>query len=76
MKLAALVVVVAAVLALPAAAATPDTRTITVVGNGEAEPESLPGDWTLVIAVEHEKATAAFRGAAAVVTRVRSALRA
>lgn len=65
-----------AILALPAAAATPDTRAITVVGNGEAEPESVPGDWTLVVSAQHERATVALRNARAAVTRAQSALRA
>jgi uncharacterized protein len=76
MKLAALGVVMAAILALPAAAASPETRTITVVGNGEAEPESVRGDWTLVVSVEHEKARTALRSATAALTRVQAALRA
>jgi uncharacterized protein YggE len=67
MKLAALGVVMAAILALPAAAASPETRTITVVGNGEAEPESVRGDWTLVVSVEHENPEPLF-----VVQRLRS----
>ena len=56
MKLAALGLILAAILALPAAAATPDARTITVVGNGEAEPERIPGEWTLFVSVEHARA--------------------
>jgi uncharacterized protein YggE len=75
-KLAAFGLVLLAVLALPAAAATPDTRTITVVGSGEAEPEGLPGEWTLVVSVEHERARTALRNAAAALTRTQSALRA
>lgn len=76
MKLAALGLILAAILALPAAAATPDTRTITVIGSGEAEPESVPGEWTLVVSVDHERARTALRTATAAVTRVQSALRA
>lgn len=51
-------------------------RTITVVGSGEAEPESVPGEWTLVVNVENEKARTALRAATAAVTRVETALRA
>ena len=76
MKLAALGLVLAAILALPAAAATPDTRTITVVGSGEAESESAPGEWTLVVSVENERARTALRSTTAAVARVRTALRA
>lgn len=76
MKLAAFGIVLAAVLALPAAAASPETRTITVLGNGEAEPESVPGDWTLVVSVEHEKARTAIRSATASVARSHAALHA
>jgi|Tabmets5t2r1_1033131.scaffolds.fasta_scaffold01344_7 uncharacterized protein len=76
MKLSVLGLVLAAVLALPAAAATPDTRTITVIGNGEAEPESAPGEWTLVVSVDNERARTALRSATAAVTRVQAALRA
>jgi uncharacterized protein len=75
-KLAAIGLVLLAVLALPAAAATPDARTITVVGNGEAEPEGLPGEWTLVVSVEHERARTALRNATAAVSRIQSTLRA
>jgi uncharacterized protein YggE len=75
-KLAAFGLVLLAVLALPAAAATPDTRTITVVGNGEAEPEGLPGDWTLVVSVEHERAVTALRNARAALGRTQAILRA
>src|SRR5512132_516114 len=56
LKVVAFGLVLMAVLALPAAAATPETRTITVVGSGEAEPEGLPGEWTLVVSVEHARA--------------------
>jgi uncharacterized protein YggE len=76
MKLSALGLVLAAVLALPAAAATPDTRTISVVGNGEAEPESAPGEWTLIVSVDNERARTALRSATAAVARVQAALRA
>jgi uncharacterized protein YggE len=76
LRLAAFGVVLLAILALPAAAATPDTRTLTVVGDGEAEPESVPSDWTLVVSAEHEKASIALRNATAAVTRTKSALRA
>jgi uncharacterized protein YggE len=76
MKLAAFGLVLAAVLALPAAAATPDIRTITVLGNGEAEPEDAPSEWTLVVKVENEKARTALRAATTAVGRVESALRA
>jgi uncharacterized protein YggE len=76
LKLAAFGLVLLAILALPAAAATPDTRTLTVVGDGEAEPESVPGDWTLVVSVEHEKARTALRNATAAVSRIQSTLRA
>lgn len=75
-KLVAFGLVLVAILALPAAAATPDTRSITVVGNGEAEPESVPGDWTLVVSVENERAAIALRNARAAVTRTQSGLRA
>jgi uncharacterized protein YggE len=75
LKLAALGLVLLTILALPAAAATPETQTITVVGSGEAEPEALPGEWTLVVSVEHEKARTALRSATAAVTRTESALR-
>jgi uncharacterized protein len=75
-RLVAIALLLLAVLALPAAAATPDTRSITVVGNGEAEPESVPGDWTLVVSVENERAAVALRNARAAVTRTQSALRA
>lgn len=64
------------VLALPAAAATPDARTVTVVGTGEAEPESAPGEWTLVVSNEHVKARTALRATNAALTRVEAALRA
>jgi uncharacterized protein YggE len=76
LRLAAFGVVLLAILALPAAAATPDTRTLTVVGDGEAEPEGAPGDWTLVVSVEHEQARTALRSARAAVARTQSALRA
>ena len=76
LKVAAFGLVLMAVLALPAAAATPDIRTVTVVGSGEAEPEGLPGEWTLVVSVEHERARTALRNAAAAVGRTRSTLRA
>lgn len=76
LRLAAFGVVLLAILALPAAAATPDTRTLTVVGDGEAEPESAPGDWALVVSVEHEQARTALRSARAAVARTQSALRA
>jgi uncharacterized protein YggE len=76
MKFAALGLILAAILALPAAAATPDTRTITVVGSGEAEAETVPGEWTLVVSVENERARTALRAATAAMTRVQSALRA
>jgi uncharacterized protein YggE len=76
LKLVAFGLVFLAVLALPAAAATPDTRSITVVGNGEAEPESVPGDWTLVVSIENERAGIALRNARAAVARTESALRA
>jgi uncharacterized protein len=76
LKLAAFGLVLLAIFALPAAAATPDTRTITVIGTGEAEPESLPGDWTLVVSVEHEKARTALRTVTTTVARTESALRA
>lgn len=75
LKLAALGLVLLAVFALPAAAATPDTRTITVVGSGEAEPESLPGEWTLIVGTEHERARTALRNAKAALTRTQAALR-
>jgi uncharacterized protein len=75
LKLAAFGLVLLAILALPAAAATPDTRTITVVGNGEAEPESVPGTWTLVVRVEHESARTALRNATAALNRTQSILR-
>lgn len=76
MKLAVLGLILAAILALPAAAAIPDTRTITVIGSGEAEPESIPGEWTLVVSVDHERARTALRTATTAVTRVQTALRA
>jgi uncharacterized protein len=76
LKLAAFGLVLLAVLALPAAAATPETRTLTVVGNGEAEPESVPGNWTLVVRVEHESARTAVRNATAALSRTQSILRA
>jgi uncharacterized protein YggE len=75
-KLAAFGLVLLAVLALPAAAATPDTRTITVVGSGEAEPEGLAGQWTLIVSVEHERARTALRNAKAALIRTQAALRA
>jgi uncharacterized protein YggE len=75
-KLAAFGLVLLAIFALPAAAATPDTRTITVVGSGEAEPEGLPGEWTLVVGVDHERARTALRNAKAALTRTQAALRA
>lgn len=76
MKLFAVGLVLAAVLALPAAAATPEMRTITVVGNGEAEAETPSGEWTLVVSVDNERARTALRSATAAVSRVRAALRA
>jgi uncharacterized protein YggE len=76
LKLVAFGLVLIAALALPAAAATPETRTITVVGSGEAELEGLPGEWTLVVSVEHERARTALRNAAAAVGRTQSTLRA
>jgi uncharacterized protein len=76
LKFAAFGLVLLAVLALPAAAATPDARTITVIGNGEAEPESLPGAWTLVVSAENERAGIALRTARAAVARTEAALRA
>jgi uncharacterized protein len=76
LKLSAFGLVLMAVLTLPAAAATPETRTITVVGSGEAEPEGLPGEWTLIVSVEHERARTALRNAAAAVGRTQSTLRA
>jgi uncharacterized protein YggE len=76
MKLAAVGLVLTAVLALPAAAATPEARTITVLGNGEAEPESAPGEWTLVVSVDNERARTALRSATTAVSRVQAALRA
>jgi len=75
-KLAALGLVLLAVLALPAAAATSETRTITVVGSGEAEPDSLAGEWTLIVGVEHERARTALRNAKSALTRTQAALRA
>jgi uncharacterized protein YggE len=75
MKVAAFGLVLAAVLALPAAAANHGMRTITVVGTGEAEPENAAGEWTLVVKVENEKARTALRGATTAVARVQSALR-
>jgi uncharacterized protein len=75
LRLAALGLVLVAVLALPAAAATPDTRTITVVGSGEAEPEGLAGEWTLIVSSEHERARTALRNAKAALTRTQAALR-
>lgn len=76
LKLAAFGLVLLAILALPAAAATPDTRSLTVVGNGEAERESVPGNWTLVVRVEHESARTAVRNATAALSRTQSMLRA
>jgi uncharacterized protein YggE len=76
LKLTAFGLVLLAVLALPAAAAAPDVRTITVVGSGEAEPEGLPGGWTLVVSAEHERAATALRNARAALTRAQSLLRA
>jgi uncharacterized protein YggE len=76
LKLAAFGLVLLAILALPAAAATPETRTLTVVGNGEAEPESIPANWTLVVRVEHESARTAVRNATAALSRTQSILRA
>lgn len=76
LRLAAFGLVLTAILALPAAAATPDMRTITVVGSGEAEPEGLPGEWTLIVSVEHERARTALRNAKAALTRTQAALRA
>jgi uncharacterized protein YggE len=76
LRLAAFGLVLTAVLAIPAAAATPDTRTITVVGSGEAEPEGLPGEWTLIVSVEHERARTALRNARAALARTQAALRA
>jgi uncharacterized protein YggE len=74
--LTAAALVTVTLLALPAAAATPDARTITVVGTGEAEPESDPGEWTLVVSNEHVKARTALRATNAALTRVQRALRA
>jgi uncharacterized protein len=75
LKLAAFGLVLLAILALPAAAATTETRTITVVGNGEAEPESVPGNWTLVVRVEHESARTAVRNATGALSRTQAVLR-
>jgi uncharacterized protein YggE len=71
--LAAAGLVLVALTALPAAAATQDQRTIVVIANGSVGIVG-PAQWTLGVEVKDDSARAAMRSSAGTMTRVRSAL--
>lgn len=70
----ALGLVVAVLLALPAAAAPQDLRTIVVVASGSLSASSSPAQWTLGVSATDDSARAAVRTSTATMARIRSAL--
>ncbi len=76
LHLAALGLVVAVLAALPAAAAAPDQRSVTVFATGEVNALAEPAEWTIGIRAEEESARKAMRTSAATIGRVKSALEA
>jgi uncharacterized protein YggE len=73
-NVAAAAIVVAVLLALPAAAATQDVRTIVVAASGSVSALSSPAQWTIGISVTYDSARGALRTSAATMLRIRSAL--
>ena len=69
-----LALVAALLLALPAAAATQDGRTILVVATGSVSALSAPAQWTLGVSSTDDSARAAVRTSAATMARIRGAL--
>lgn len=74
LHVAALGLAVAMLGALPAAAATPDQRSITVAATGETNALAEPAEWTIGIKAEDVSARKAMRTSAATIARVQSAL--
>jgi uncharacterized protein len=74
LHVAALGLAVATLAALPAAAAAPEQRSITVAASGEANALAEPAEWTIGIRAEEVSARKAMRTSATTIARVRSAL--
>jgi uncharacterized protein len=64
----------ALLVALPAAAATQDARTIVVAATGSVSALSSPAQWTVGVSVKDDSARAAMRTSTATMARIRSAL--
>jgi uncharacterized protein YggE len=64
----------ALLVALPAAAATQDARTIVVAATGSVTALSSPAQWTVGVSVKDDSARAAMRTSTATMARIRSAL--
>ena len=74
LHLAAVGLAIAALTALPAAAAPPDGRTIVVVANASVDVADQPGAWTIAVQTEDASARKAMSASRLAFARVRVAL--